>query len=459
METGKASPDAAAQLENVRIKIETGEDIEIQSYPILKKVSVRLTDCRLWLDGRDFLSLEKMVASCVFRAVLSQTLKPFRCTGRELIPKSWGNSFRWVGGCVTSQSGAGKKTCWENVYRHEFIGKNVKDAESGRGGGGGSVLWAAVAFSLFSTSDEAQRDEEQRKEDEMILLLKKAKLSIHRDQLQAASGFLHQAVALAHQTHNQQAIIYTYSLMANLAYVQGQLDHAEKLFKAAMSFMLSGGTPEDDNAVIEISLKLATIYAEQNKSELAEHGFRFCTESLEAKLEKQEQLPSEEQTEEQEVLRKDTRLLLGLCLDSRARYRASMLHLNQAAQDYQRALNICRQEQGETHPQTLVLMSDLATILDLQGRHNDAFVLVQQAVDLSRSAGHPDQHILLGNLAGILLHKGHLEDSVRFYQEALSLAQQAGDQEAVDQFQEGLKDVKKKMDQQRKEEQEKPTEN
>lgn len=288
----------------------------------------------------------------------------------------------------------------------------------------------------------------------MILLLKRAKLSVYRGQLQAASGFLHQAVVLAHQTHNNQAIIYTYSQMANLAYVQGQLDSAEKLFKAAMSFMLSGGTPQDDNAVIEMSLKLATIYAEQNKVELAEHGFRFCMESLEAKLEKQKDIPAEERTEEQEDLRKNTRLLLGLCLDSRARYRASTKHLKQAGQDYQSALNICRQEQGETHPQTLVLMSDLATILDLQGRHDDALVLVQQAVDLSRSAGHPDQHVLLGNMAGILLHTGRLEDSVRFYQEALSLAQQAGDQEAVDHIHEGLKEVKKK----RKEEEERKEE-
>uniref|UniRef100_A0A3P8RPR0 Tetratricopeptide repeat domain 19 n=1 Tax=Amphiprion percula TaxID=161767 RepID=A0A3P8RPR0_AMPPE len=166
--------------------------------------------------------------------------------------------------------------------------------------------------------------------------------------------FLHQAVVLAHQNHNNQAIIYTYSL--------------------------------DDNAVIEMSLKLATIYAEQNRAELAEHGFRFCTESLEAKLEKHKELQEDE---------KETRLLLGLCLDSRARYRAATLHLKQAGQDYL-----------DRHPQTLVLMSDLATILDLQGRHDDALVLVQQAVDLSRSAGHPDQHVLLGNLAGILLHTG-----------------------------------------------------
>ncbi|XP_056913288.1 tetratricopeptide repeat protein 19, mitochondrial isoform X3 [Takifugu flavidus] len=281
----------------------------------------------------------------------------------------------------------------------------------------------------------------------MILLLKRAKLSMYRGQLQEASGFLHRAVVLAHQTNDRQGIIYTYSLMANLAYIQGELDNAEKLFKAAMSFMLSGGTPEDDNAVIEMSLKLATIYAEQNRAELAEHGFRFCTESLEAKLKQQKEELAEERTEELEALRKETHLLLGLCLDSRARYRASTLRLNQARQDYQEALSICRQEQGDAHPQTLVLMSDLATVLDLQGHHDEALTLIQQAVDLSRSVGHPDQHVLLGNLAGILLHAGHLEDSVRFYKEALGLARQSGDQEAVGQILEGLTEVKKRRNQ------------
>uniref|UniRef100_A0A8C6LF46 Tetratricopeptide repeat domain 19 n=1 Tax=Nothobranchius furzeri TaxID=105023 RepID=A0A8C6LF46_NOTFU len=316
-------------------------------------------------------------------------------------------------------------------------------AAGGRRGGGGAALCAAIAFSLFRS------DEDQTKEDEMILLLKKAKLSIHRGQLQAASSFFHQVLVLAHQTHNNQAIIYTYSQMANLAFVQGQLDSAEKLFKAAMNFMLVGGAPQDDNAIIEMSLKLATIYAEQNKLELAEHGFMFCTESLEAKLEKHKELSEEEKTEEQEALRKETRLLLGLCLDSRARYRASALRLTQAAQDYQNALDICRQEQGETHPQTLVLMSDLATILDLQGRHDEALVLVQHAVHLSQSVGHPDHHVLLGNMAGILLHTGQLEDSVRFYQEALGLARQAGDQEAMNHIKDGLKEVEKRRSQER----------
>lgn len=41
---------------------------------------------------------------------------------------------------------------------------------------------------------------------------------------------------------------------------------------------------------------------------------------------------------------------------------------------------------------------------------------------------------------------------MRLYQEALSLARQAGDQEAVDQIQEGLKEVKKRRSEERKEE-------
>lgn len=57
-------------------------------------------------------------------------------------------------------------------------------------------------------------------------------------------------------------------------------------------------------------------------------------------------------------------------------------------------------------------MSDLATILDLQGHHGDALSLIQRAVDLSRAVGHPDHHVLLGNLAGVLLHAGESRQQV-----------------------------------------------
>lgn len=51
-------------------------------------------------------------------------------------------------------------------------------------------------------------------------------------------------------------------------------------------------------------------------------------------------------------------------------------------------------------------MSDLATVLDLQGKHDEALAHVKRAVELAQASGHPDQHVLLGNMAGILMHKG-----------------------------------------------------
>ncbi|XP_057712951.1 tetratricopeptide repeat protein 19, mitochondrial isoform X2 [Corythoichthys intestinalis] len=284
------------------------------------------------------------------------------------------------------------------VTSHSQLGTTIEGACSLTRKSGGSARLATLmaALSLFGSSES--------KEEELILLLKKAKLSIAKGELEAASSFLHAAAVIAQQERHRAAIIYTYSQMANLAYVQGQLLEAEKLFKAAMSYMLADGMPQDDNAFVEMSLKLAAMYAQQNKPELAEHGFRFCLETLEAKVQKLQETPAHQLTEEEEILRKDTRLLLGLCLDSRARYLASTRRLSGAADDYSKALEISAQEQGPHHHQTLVLMSDLSTILDMQGRHDDALALIRQAVDAGRASGHQDLHILLANMAAILLH-------------------------------------------------------
>ncbi|XP_048866360.1 tetratricopeptide repeat protein 19, mitochondrial isoform X1 [Brienomyrus brachyistius] len=340
---------------------------------------------------------------------------------------------------ATSRSGVARSAASSEPLRLPGTAEN----SGGSGSRQPSLLWSALAaFSLFSKTDDVE-DEAKKTEDEIIMLLKRSKLSIIQGEFQAASRTLHQAIRLAHQSHNTQAIIYTYTMMANLAFVQGQLPEAEKLFKAAMSFLLAGGTPEDDNAVVEMSLKLASIYGSQNRHDLAEHGFQFCVESLEAKIDKHKELSSDNLTDEE---RKDTLLLLGLCLDSRARYLTAMRRLDQARSDYQRALEICRREQGDTHPQTLVLMNDLATVLDMQGRHEEALAQVKNAVVLGEETRFPEQHVLLGNMAGILLHQGQVNESARLYQEALEMAKTAGDNEAVENIQEGLKELDSKRD-------------
>ncbi|XP_068832927.1 tetratricopeptide repeat protein 19, mitochondrial isoform X2 [Capricornis sumatraensis] len=190
--------------------------------------------------------------------------------------------------------------------------------------------------------------------------------------------------------------------MANLAFIRGQLENAEKLFKATMSYLLGGGMQQEDNAIIEISLKLATIYAAQSRQELALAGYEFCISTLEEKIERERELSEDILSADDKA---NTRLLLGMCLDTYARYLLFSQHPSQAQRMYEKALRISEEILGERHPQTIVLLNDLATTLDTQGLIDEACVHAQRASDLARQVEHPELHVLLSNLAAVLTHR------------------------------------------------------
>ncbi|KAM8991011.1 tetratricopeptide repeat protein 19, mitochondrial isoform 3-T3 [Ara ararauna] len=262
----------------------------------------------------------------------------------------------------------------------------------------GGALGFLGAFSLFP------RDAEEDGEDAVILLLKRAK-------------------------------------MANVAFMQGQLDNAEKLYKASMSYLLAGDTKEDDNAILEMSLKLASIYAAQKQHKLALAGYEFCILTLEEKIAKQKDLPEDVLPAEEKA---NTRLLLGMSLDSYARYLLNINQLPAAQKMYEKALQISKDVQGETHAQTVVLMSDLATVLDAQGHHDEAYSYVKRAAELAKETQHPEEHMVLNNLAAILMHKEDFLQAKQVYKEALKQAQQKGDVASVQHIQEELAELAKR---------------
>ncbi|XP_069471327.1 tetratricopeptide repeat protein 19, mitochondrial isoform X2 [Ambystoma mexicanum] len=300
-----------------------------------------------------------------------------------------------------------------------------------------------AGFSFFSKSDshaveEKEKDTVTEQEDKIIFLLKAAKLSIMKGELEDAEQILHQAAHLAHKSDNKKAIIYTYDLMANLAYLRGQYDSAEKLFKAVMSYLLAADTKQDDNAFIEISLKLASIYAAQKRHDLAFAGYEFCILTLEEKTEKQKHLPEEVLTVEEKA---NTRLLFGLCMDSYARYLMANKKLPRAQTMCERALKISIEVQGLSHPQTVILMNDLAAVLDYQGQHDQAYTYVKKASELAQQTEHPEEHVVLSNMAAILMHQEHFEEARKVFTEALKQAEQKRDGTAIKQIQEGLTEL------------------
>uniref|UniRef100_G3UNK6 Tetratricopeptide repeat protein 19, mitochondrial n=1 Tax=Loxodonta africana TaxID=9785 RepID=G3UNK6_LOXAF len=226
---------------------------------------------------------------------------------------------------------------------------------------------------------------------EIIQLLKGAKLSIVKDEQRGWAIFVY--------------------LKANLAFLHGQLKNAEKLFKATMSYLLGGGMEQEDNAIIEISIKLASIYAAQSRQEFARAGCEFCISTLEEKMEREKEL-TEDTLSAQEKAK--THLLLGTCLDSYAPCLLLAKQTSQAQKVYEKALQVSEDIHGERDPQTVVLMDNLA--------FDEAFVYEQSASDLAKQIKHP-AHMVLSNLAAILMHREQYEQVKETYQEALKQAE------------------------------------
>ncbi|XP_042647506.1 tetratricopeptide repeat protein 19, mitochondrial isoform X5 [Tyto alba] len=290
------------------------------------------------------------------------------------------------------------RAAWRGGARGEKAGGGPGFARRGRRRLAGGALGFLGALSFFA------RDVEEDSEDAIILLLKRAK-------------------------------------MANVAFMQGQLDDAEKLYKASMSYLLAEDTKEDDNAILEMSLKLASIYAAQKQHKLALAGYEFCILTLEEKISKQKDLPEDVLPAEEKA---NTRLLLGMSLDSYARYLLNVNQLPVAQKMYEKALQISNDVQGETHPQTVVLMNDLATVLDAQGHYDEAHSYVKRAAELAKETQHPEEHMVLNNLAAILMHKEDFLQAKQVYKEALKQAQQKGDIASVQHIQEELAELAKR---------------
>ncbi|XP_003732977.2 tetratricopeptide repeat protein 19, mitochondrial isoform X2 [Callithrix jacchus] len=317
-------------------------------------------------------------------------------------------------------------------------------APHGRGSGLLPLLAALTGFSSPAATEEEEQqgtDGADEAEAEIIQLLKRAKLSIMKDEPEEAELILHDALRLAYQTDNKKAITYTYDLMANLAFIRGQLENAEQLFKATMSYLLGGGMKQEDNAIIEISLKLASIYAAQNRQEFALAGYEFCISTLEEKIEREKELAEDIISVEEKA---NTHLLLGMCLDACARYLLFSKQPSQAQRMYEKALQISEEIHGERHPQTIVLMSDLATTLDAQGRFDEAYIYMQRASDLARQINHPELHMVLSNLAAVLMHRERYTQAKEIYQEALKQAELKRDEISIQHIREELAELSRK---------------
>eukprot|EP00057_Strongylocentrotus_purpuratus_P031815 XP_785756.4 PREDICTED: tetratricopeptide repeat protein 19, mitochondrial [Strongylocentrotus purpuratus] len=347
------------------------------------------------------------------------SLPPLLLTERaQSCSRNFGGGFRQVTASFFTASQ------YNTRQGHRFSGsshqKSTGNFSLALGIGGFALCSAGLAFTFW-------QDDNKETIEKMIA---RAVIAERENRLGDADTFYHQATVMCEKEKNSQALLYTYDQMANFNMRHGRLMKAENLFKETLKLLLTSGIQKEDPGVVEISLKLSRIYERMGRNDEADVGFKWCIETSEKLLKD----TPDDSTEESHAKIMNLKSLLGMCLDAYARFLGATNSLAEAERMYSRALEICEGDlkvDGTPHPQTVVLLNDLATICDMRGHRDDAIEHVQRAVELAEKSSPTVLPTILCNLASMKMHKGLKDEAREIYKRALALAEKEGDREAV----------------------------
>ncbi|CAI9718368.1 repeat 19, mitochondrial-like [Octopus vulgaris] len=299
-----------------------------------------------------------------------------------------------------------------------------------------------LSFSLF---DLWHVNEKVPEEDRVKRLVYEARKSQKDGELLKCEKYYHEALSVVIQRHQNkeiddnellQARTYLFDCLANLSFSLNEFDKAEKLYKETIKGCVQAGMPTNGNVILEISLKLANIYAIEDRSEEAILGFEFCINTLREKLkegEKKEEVKKEESKKEDEweELYKDTEALLGMCLDSYGRYLLRLSDYDKAEKMLSDSFCIAKKCLGDTHRQTLVIMTNLGVANIFKKNYAFAEQLILQAIKIGEDIDAEEISALYCNLGAVYLAQMQMEKAHEACLKGMASAQRNNDSIAV----------------------------
>ena len=249
-----------------------------------------------------------------------------------------------------------------------------------------------------------------------------------------ADKMLQIALKQAQNIGHEEAVTHIFSLMANLALERRLYSQAEALFTKVLQRLVSGGEPQDSNAVVEISLKIAQIFHRNGETAKAEQGLLFCVTSQRRKL-------AGGQEDE------DTKALLGIALDMQGQFLLSQGRFKEAELCWREAGDVARQVLGEEEEQVLVVTNSLATVLSMTGREVEAGKMLEAVVATAERTNSPNLPAFLVNLGLVRMKQGLGQEARLQCERARSRARQGGDSETVREAQQCLDQLEEVLSQ------------
>ena len=241
--------------------------------------------------------------------------------------------------------------------------------------------------------------------------------------------------------------VYIYDGMANVAFAMFKLDEAEKLYKETVKGLLQQKKEKDDNAIIEISFKLATIFAMERRYREAQESYLFCINLLDKKLKTVDRNTLRADDPDDEDGNLNTLALLGMCTSSYGKFLILRNKYDEAHETLVKAVTIAKQVFGEDDNQVAVLYNDLATVASHRKDSMTARDHALTAIKVGRAIESEHLPMFYCNLCYIFLDLQEWDQGRRAGKTALRMARNKEDKEIEIQAQNCLEEIKEKAKQ------------
>ena len=200
---------------------------------------------------------------------------------------------------------------------------------------------------------------------------------------------------------------------------------------------------QDANAIVELALKLASIYAIMGKKEEAEEGYKFCLQATQPKMDEREKQwragkggslvkkkkvdvrgqIEEPEISEQEEVEINTAALLGMTLGSYGRFLLYEKRYTEALPLFEKARLYAENTLGTESNQYIVVLNDLATLYIVTKNLSEAEKILKDGIKISDSAKLGEGATLYCNLGAVYLRKGQTMEAMGACKTGLELAQ------------------------------------
>lgn len=286
--------------------------------------------------------------------------------------------------------------------------------------------------------------------------VKRAKLNEARENFTLAEEHYHAALTINDEQRNNGEVEEMQALshrawildaMANLAMAEKKPYKAEKLFKEVLQLILLMGAPENSPAVIEISVKLANLFAimeEKEKRSEADIGFKFSVDSQKKTVEQMIQFKAEGEPVPDDAI-KDAQSLLGWALQSYAYFLLDERRKPEAVELIQESTEIAKSVYGEDSEAFSTMLNDAASAMADKNHFEEATSMLENALVLSKGKGWEAESAFRINLGIISIQRKLFADAEKHCQAGMELAVKFKSSDAVEEAARCLSELKKAL--------------